>query len=64
MQNIKFCGQLLITVTEFQILTLRELLENDEVFIGLDKAPFSINKYWYFSYFSTNTYVVVLIRSA
>ena len=32
--------------------------------IALDKALFSTKKYLYFSYFSTKTYVVVLIRSA
>ena len=31
--------------------------------ITLVKALFSIQKYWHFSYFSTKTYVVVLIRS-
>ena len=32
--------------------------------IALDKTLFSTKNYWYFSYFSTKTYVVVLIRSA
>ena len=32
--------------------------------IALVKVLFSIQKYWYFSYFSKKTYIVVLIRSA
>ena len=33
-------------------------------YIATDKAIFSSEKCWYLSYFSTKTYVVVLIRSA
>ena len=32
--------------------------ENIYMYIALVKALFSIQKYWYFSYFSTKTYVV------
>ena len=40
------------------------ILGSNAVSIATDKALFSSKKCWYISYFSTKTYLVVLIRSA